>query len=66
MTKTTLITSGDASGGKGSICGLSPNTQITCTAQAQNSAGFGAAVATVFATTGTQRSGVGGVVLKLA
>ena len=36
--------SDDAAGGKGSICGFSQRTKITCTAQAKNSLDFGAAV----------------------
>ena len=39
------------SSGKGSICGFSQNTQLTCTAQAQNFVGFGLAVVKSITTT---------------
>ena len=45
-----MVTSDQASG---SICGFSQNTPITCTVQAQNSLGFGAALMSAISTTET-------------
>ena len=51
LTKATTVRSNEASVGKGSICGFSQNTPITCTAQAQNLVGFGLSVSEDVSTT---------------
>ena len=53
LTETVLVISKTQSGVKGSICGFSQSTQVTCTAQAQNSLGFGTAVAGYITTDAT-------------